>query len=59
MTTDKIVRIGGATAFRADSPMAVPQLLQAGVDYLVFDNLAEGSIEIGRASCRERVSPYV
>ena len=42
--TGKIVRIGGATAFRADSVMAVPQLLAGAVDYLIFDNLAEGSI---------------
>ena len=41
---DRIVRVGGATAFRADSTMSVPQLLAGGVDYLIFDNLAEGSI---------------
>ena len=51
---EKIVRIGGATAFRADSVMAVPQLLAAGVDYLVFDNLAEGSIgAFGRMAARD------
>src|ERR1700743_2345047 len=54
MTTDKIVRLGGATAFRADSVMAVPQLLAAGVDYLVFDNLAEGSIRaFGQMAARD------
>ena len=54
MTADKIVRIGGATAFRADSVMAVPQLLAAGVDYLVFDNLAEGSIgAFGQMAARD------
>ncbi len=52
--SDKIVRIGGATAFRADSVMAVPQLLAAGVDYLVFDNLAEGSIgAFGQMAARD------
>jgi hypothetical protein len=51
---EKIVRIGGATAFRADSPMAVPQLIAAGVDYLVFDNLAEGSIgAFGQMAARD------
>ena len=44
MATDRIVRIGGATAFRADSAMSVSQLIAGGVEYLVFDNLAEGSI---------------
>jgi hypothetical protein len=52
--SDKVVRIGGATAFRADSVTAVPQLLAAGVDYLVFDNLAEGSIgAFGQMAARD------
>ena len=47
MTSDRIVRIGGATGFRLDSATAVPQLLRHGkVDYLVFDCLAEGSIGV-------------
>jgi len=42
---DKVVRIGGASAFFMDSAMAVPQLLTAPqLDYLVFDYLAEGSM---------------
>jgi hypothetical protein len=54
VTSDKIVRVGGATAFRADSVMAVPQLFAAGVDYLVFDNLAEGSIgAFGQMAARD------
>jgi hypothetical protein len=41
----KVVRIGGASAFLVDSALAVPQLLQAqGLDYLIFDYLAEGSM---------------
>ncbi len=50
----KVVRIGGASAFRSDSATAVPQLLQAGVDYLIFDNLAEGSIgAFGQMAARD------
>jgi hypothetical protein len=41
----KVVRIGGASAFLVDSALAVPQLLAAGaLDYLIFDYLAEASM---------------
>ncbi|WP_380872774.1 atuA [Sphingomonas sp. DBB INV C78] len=50
--TDKIVRIGGASAFAMDSALSVPQLLAVpGLDYLIFDYLAEGSMGMmGRAA---------
>jgi Acyclic terpene utilisation family protein AtuA len=42
---DKVIRIGGASAFLMDSALAVPQLLRAGgLHYLIFDYLAEGSM---------------
>ena len=41
----KVIRIGGASAFLVDSALAVPQLLGAPqLDYLIFDYLAEGSM---------------
>lgn len=50
MTDEKIVRIGGGSAFFIDSAMAVPQLLRAGVDYILLDYLAEGAMGLlGRA----------
>ncbi|MFO1241277.1 MAG: acyclic terpene utilization AtuA family protein [Sphingomonadaceae bacterium] len=44
MTLDKVVRIGGGSAFFIDSALAVPQLLEAGVDYIILDYLAEGAM---------------
>ena len=42
---EKLVRIGGASAFLVDSALAVPQLLRAGgLHYLIFDYLAEASM---------------
>jgi Acyclic terpene utilisation family protein AtuA len=39
-----IVKIGGGSAFFIDSALAVPQLLGAGVDYIILDYLAEGAM---------------
>lgn len=45
MPGERIVRIGGGSAYFADSALGVPQLLAAGgLDYLVFDYLAEASM---------------
>ncbi|MCK9542342.1 MAG: DUF1446 domain-containing protein [Novosphingobium sp.] len=42
--TEKTIRIGGACAFYGDSSIAPTQLLDAGVDYLVLDYLAEATM---------------
>jgi hypothetical protein len=45
--SERIVRIGGASGAFVDSAIAVPQLLTVpGLDYLIFDYLAEGSMSI-------------
>jgi hypothetical protein len=42
---NKVIRIGGASAFLVDSALGVPQLLRGGdVNYLIFDYLAEASM---------------
>jgi hypothetical protein len=40
------IRIGGASGAWGDSPMAVPQLLGAGVHYLMMDFLAEVTMSL-------------
>ena len=42
--TEPVIRIGGGAAFFIDSALAVPQLLAAGVDYIILDYLAEGAM---------------
>jgi hypothetical protein len=54
--SDKIVRIGGASGSYVDSAIAVPQLLTVpGMNYLIFDYLAEGSM--GRFGRMQAVNP--
>ena len=43
---DRIIRIGGAGGAWGDSPMAIPQLLQADVQYLMMDYLAEVTMSL-------------
>jgi hypothetical protein len=43
---NRIVRIGGASGAWGDSPIAVPQLLGAEVDYLMMDFLSEVTMSL-------------
>ncbi|MDQ0464314.1 hypothetical protein QO010_002095 [Caulobacter ginsengisoli] len=53
------IRIGGAGGFLGDSATAAPQLLAAGVDYLVLDYLAEATMSLlARAQKRQPEGGY-
>ncbi len=55
----KTIRIGGAGGFLGDSATAAPQLLAAGVDYLVLDYLAEATMSLlARAQKRQPEGGY-
>ena len=53
------IRIGGGSGYWGDSDMAVPQLLEAGIDYIVFDYLAEITMSIlARARAKSPEAGY-
>ena len=58
---DRIVKIGGASGAFVDSAIAVPQLLTVpGLDYLIFDYLAEGSMAIfGKMQAANPASGFI
>ena len=57
--TGRTVRIGGGSAFFIDSALFVPQLLGAGVDYIICDYLAEGAMGLfGRARQADPATGY-
>jgi hypothetical protein len=42
----RTIRIGGASGAWGDSPLALPQLLEAGIDYAMMDYLAEVTMSL-------------
>ena len=47
MANEKLIRIGGASGYWGESDMALPQFLsEGGLDYIVFDYLAEITMSI-------------
>ncbi|AMO73501.1 acyclic terpene utilization AtuA family protein [Sphingorhabdus sp. M41] len=56
---NKSTRIGGASGYWGESAMATPQLLDAGVDYLVYDYLAEITMSImARAHAKDPAAGF-
>ena len=54
-----MITIGGGSAFFIDSATAVPQLLDARVDYIIFDYLAEGAMGLmGRMRAADAESGF-
>jgi hypothetical protein len=54
-----MIRIGGASGYWGDSPRATPQLLDAGVDVLVYDYLAEITMSLlARAKMKDPSKGY-
>jgi hypothetical protein len=54
-----MIRIGGGSAFFIDSALAVPQLLGAGVEYIILDYLAEGAMGLlGRMRAADPASGF-
>lgn len=57
--SERTVRIGGASGAWGDSPMAIPQLLTAEVDYLMMDYLAEVTMSLlARARMKDPAAGY-
>lgn len=53
-SSERIVRVGGAAGFLGDSATSTPQLLRGGVDYLIYDYLAEATMSVLARASRKR-----
>lgn len=57
--SERLVRIGGASGAWGDSPIAIPQLLTAEIDYFVMDYLAEVTMSLlARARMKDPAAGY-